>query len=80
LFAWCNSLFVRWGGLVLLSSYDEHRVVEASKSGVVFGFLTAIVAYWLFDPPGGGDARSQDSARRGEDRPPRDDSHIGQRT
>ena len=66
LFAWCNLLFVMWGGLVLSSDYDQHRVVEASKSGVVFGFLSAILAYWLFDPPGGagGNAPSHDSAGR----------------
>jgi hypothetical protein len=47
-------LALLWGGFVLSSDYDSHRVVEASKSGMVFGFLTAVVAFWLFDPPGGG--------------------------
>ena len=54
LFAWCNFVFVMWGGFVVSSLYDEQRVVEASNSGVVFGFLSALVAFWLFEPPGGG--------------------------
>ena len=82
LFAWCNLLFVMWGGLILSSGYDEHRVVEASKSGVVFGFLSALVAYWLFDQPGGGEgnARSHDSASRGGDRSSQGDANVGRRS
>jgi hypothetical protein len=53
LFAWCNLVFVMWGGFVLATDYDSHRVVEASKSGVVFGFLSALVAAWLLEPPRG---------------------------
>ncbi len=54
LFAWCNLVFVMWGGFVLSTDYDSYRVVEASKSGVVFGSLSALVALWLFERPGGG--------------------------
>jgi hypothetical protein len=47
-----------WGGFVLSSDYDSHRVVEASKSGMVFGFLSALLAFWLFDPPGRGEGHA----------------------
>jgi hypothetical protein len=53
LFVWCNFLFVMYGGFWVSTPYDKFVVIEASKSGVVLGFLCALVAFRLFDPPGG---------------------------
>ena len=38
--------------------YDAERIVEGSQMGVVFGFLSALVAAWLLESPGGGEGHA----------------------
>jgi hypothetical protein len=53
-FAWLELVFVVWGGFWVRSPQDARQVVEGSQMGMVFGLLCAVLAWWLFEPPGSG--------------------------
>ncbi len=53
-FGWLDLVFVVWGGFWVRLNQDARQVAEGSQIGVMFGLLCALLAWWLFEPPGSG--------------------------
>jgi hypothetical protein len=53
-FGWLELVFVIWGGFWNRLPQDARQVAEGSQMGIVLGLLCAILAWWLFEPPGSG--------------------------
>lgn len=51
-FGWLELVFVVWGGFWVRATQDARQVAEGSQMGMVFGLICAILAWWLFEPPG----------------------------
>jgi hypothetical protein len=52
-FGWCDLVFMMSGGFGAVNYDDGQRIAACSQMGVVFGFLCAIVAGWMFEPVSG---------------------------
>jgi hypothetical protein len=56
-FGWFQLVCVLWGGFGVHLIRDAERVAEGSQIGMLFGVLTGILAWWLFEPPSTGGQR-----------------------
>ena len=52
-FGWLDLVYIVWGGFWVGQPQHARQVAEGSQIGVVFGLLCALLAWWLFEPPGG---------------------------
>jgi hypothetical protein len=64
-FGFYELIFVAWGGFWWATARDGLRIAEASKMGIVFGLLCALIAGWLFQPV----RQSDKTDRRASDSP-----------
>ncbi len=67
LFGWCHLIFVMQGGFGLTSGFDTERFIDATQLGVIFGFLAAVLAGLLLQPPVAVGTESNRERQRHED-------------